>query len=732
MGRIAEFSLGVAYYPDYLYENQLSRLADGRILPLSIRDRIKVDLERMKRCGINIIRIGEFAWAHLEPSPGKYHFELFSYTLEQAQLLSIRVILCTPTATPPKWLCDLYPEIMTVTREGYRLPFGSRRHYDPASPVFQRESQRITEAMSRELGHHPAVIGWQTDNELGNHTSAFLFSDAAQKEFQEWLRRLYHNDIGALNQNWFSNFWSHNYSDFTAITLPKKSWTDPNPSLELDFRRFNTDVYVEFQNQQIELIKKNSPGRFITHNITPMFFDLCLWKLTAALDVAGYDHYQMQAAPDPISSATQFNLMRSLKGNSPFMILEQQPTQVNWQSVNPRLSMDWLFLWGAQSALLGASAMLYFSWQKFPGGSEQYHDGIIPHDLRVPESQQEKVIAAKKDFFARVGKFLTPGTDLPLPAKDILVIYNMESKWAHDICAQSAIWDHEKEIDRVTDFARSRGLGVHMTPSIAEATDLQQYQLIILAGYAFELESSEIEKISNYMAHGGKVLSWARTAYKSKNNQMSPWPLALFGRDDFYFIEYGAHLQNEVDTWAPAGSRSSTAATPFSCHLWSEKIEIVNKDRWKVAAEFITGPYVNSPAVIVHRNPQGGCYVHSTTCPILDDATIDYFLELLQLRSYAKVAHHSKIHIYHLADQGRSSEGHLKAGNQGFLAAINFGYDREPIFVSKTNKTTKATIAMASITQDLELKWSEAPIASTSPIIEIPARSVAIIPICME
>ncbi len=358
------FTFGCAYYPDYLPAMSWCRTADGQAKLVSWQDSIKFNIERMGRCNITIIRMGEFSWSSVEPTRNQIDFSRFEFTLENARAADISVIFCTPTATPPKWLVDEMPEILPITRNGQRIPFGSRRHYDIHNEKYKEESRRITAAYAGALGKHSAIVGWQTDNEFGCHKSVYVFTDAARNSFHRWLHARYQGNIEALNEDWFCGFWSQRYTHFEQIELPFDSWADQNPHLELDFRRFSNEQHKTFQKEQIEIIKELSPGRFVTHNLMTSFTDLCPWMAAEDLDKIGFDHYQMDTEPHPTTSFWQFALMRSLK-NKPFAVLEQQPVQVNWHAVNQRFDYSWLFLWTMQAAALGAESVLYFSWQRF-------------------------------------------------------------------------------------------------------------------------------------------------------------------------------------------------------------------------------------------------------------------------------------------------------------------------------------------------------------------------------
>lgn len=656
--------LGVAYYPDYIYAEPSEKKIDTSTAQAAITAQINTDIERMQKLGISIIRMGEFSWSHVEPEPNTQNFQRFLYTLDRANAAGIKAILCTPTATPPKWLVDRSPEILPIDRNGRRIPFGGRRHYDPASERFRDESRRITLLYAQALGKHPAVIGWQTDNEIGNHSSWQSFTPDALRGFRNWLRQRYSNDIAALNQAWFTCFWSMNFRSFDEIELPETTWTVPNPHLELDFRRFMTEVNTQFQREQIEILRAHSPGRFITHNITPMLFDLDLWRFCSDLDRVGYDHYQMDVNPDPVSSSSQFTLMRSLGREQAFLVLEQQPLQVNWQRVNRRFAMDWLLLWGAQAAFQGAEAMLYFSWRRFPGGSEQFHDALVPHDKRVPESRQEKVVKAKLAMFRALQEEFNL-KKLPSPNPRVLFIHDIESIWAHDNPAQSQDFQPIKAMESLQRIFISRGYAISMAPQLT-AVPLDKFDLVVLPGYAFSLNQDEREALSNYLKNGGKSLSLARTGLKNRFGQMVDYPLELFAQDDFYFDDYGAMLSDELEQIVPRQSHLA----PIKAHLWAEKIVIPSGSPWYTLADFTDGLYARSPAAIA-RDLGNGRHLHLAFWPEISDAAAEFIFKSLGIEA-----------DWHLDISGEVQWIPLQIDHRRFFGAINFKNTREELTVN--------------------------------------------------
>lgn len=705
------FKLGAAYYPDYISSQPTltRRVQTGHIELLTSEERLKEDFKRMVKQNIHTIRMGEFSWATVEPSQGQWKGDVFLKALDLAEQHAIEVIFCTPTATPPKWLIDAHPDILPITRTGQRIPFGSRRHYDFHHPVYQTESKRITELFARNFGQHPAVKSWQTDNEFGCHNSVFLYTNNAKKEFHKWLKSKYKGEIEALNDEWFTCFWSQHYRSFDEIELPLASWADQNPHLELDFRRFSNQALCEFQRDQIDIIRKHSPGRPVTHNLMTLFTDLCPWQASKDLDYVGFDHYQMEVEPHPVTSAWQFALMRSAKQKH-FTILEQQPLQVNWQPTNRRFSFDWLLLWGMQSAFQGANGMLYFSWQRMPGGCEQYHDGVVPHDVRIETSQQEKLIAAKNEIFATLAQQFGFKNELPLPSRDVLCIYDSESLWSHEITSQSVTYSTRKQIDHVAQFCQRHAFGLWFAENLSsERSRLSKYKLIVLPGQAFELTSEEKSLLLEFRKNGGRVLSFPRTGYKNRNNKLSPLPAVFYSENDFYLEDYGAMLETERESCEFTGSNTGQF---FEGHLWSEKIQILNP-AWKCEAQFSNKSiYAGAPALLkLKEDKNHGAHVHLATCPVPSKETLSLLRKTLELSMYAK-AQSSELQLQTLEYQGRL-----------FLTAVHFGNNESSIQISADAQIINGVTISLSSSLGAQLDRFE---VSTDGHVRVPARTAFI------
>ena len=238
-------SLGVCYYPEHWAP-----------------ERWTADFDAMCDIGIRFVRVGEFAWSRLEPNSGEYRFEWMREVLDLAAQRQLSIVLCTPTAAPPKWLVDQMPDMVAIDANGLPRRFGSRRHYCFSHIAYRRACERIVTKLAQSFGEHPAIAAWQTDNEYGCHNTILSYSTSALLGFREWLKSKYLS-IDQLNRAWGNVFWSMEFRDFNEIELTNLTVTQPNPSHQLDFMRFSSDQVKSFNRLQVEIIRKYSPGKTI-------------------------------------------------------------------------------------------------------------------------------------------------------------------------------------------------------------------------------------------------------------------------------------------------------------------------------------------------------------------------------------------------------------------------------------------------------------------------------------
>ena len=339
--------MGVCYYPEHWDESMWEE-----------------DLRRMKEAGIEVVRIAEFAWNKIEPEEGVFTYEFFDRFLETAERAEMKVIFCTPTATPPAWLTHRYPEVLNGTIDGVLYRHGARRHYNYNSPKYQELAARICEKSASHYASHPSIIGWQIDNELNCETDEF-YSESDSAAFREFLKEKY-NSLEKLNEAWGTVFWNQTYTDWEQVYVPRTTLNNStNPHEVLDYYRFISDSACRFTKMQSDIIQKYAkPGDFVTTN--GIFGHLDYQRLRdESLDFITFDSYPNMAycmtqnpkeSKDLNDRKWSRHLMDVRAISENFGIMEQQSGANGWntrmEAPTPRPGQ--MTLWTMQSIAHGA------------------------------------------------------------------------------------------------------------------------------------------------------------------------------------------------------------------------------------------------------------------------------------------------------------------------------------------------------------------------------------------
>ena len=461
---------GVCYYPEHWHQSQWDD-----------------DATMMAELGLTYVRIGEFAWSRLEPNPGEYNFDWLDAAIASLTHAGLKVVMGTPTATPPKWLIDQYPEILPVDPDtGRTRGFGSRRHYDFSSAVYLRESLRITEALAKRYGNHYGVVGWQTDNELCCHDTALSGSDLAREGFQDWCQQHY-TSIDKLNNDWGNVFWSMEYRDFSEIELPIAAVTETSPAHSLAHRRFSSDQVINYHNPMVEMIRAHAPDKFITHNFIPMNETAVdNFALAAPLDFTSYDNYPLGRTDLLLTGAPKEQLQRYMRTGHPdfatyyhdqtrgllnrgFWVMEQQPGPVNWANNNPRPAPGMIRFWTLEAFAHGADCVCYFRWRQAPFAQEQMHAGLLRPDNSKTEAWPEAEQAMAEVAALDIGNQL-------LQSASVAIITGAEGLWVSDIEKQGQAYDFNNV--QLSYYSALRELGINID-FISVNSDFTPYSIII-------------------------------------------------------------------------------------------------------------------------------------------------------------------------------------------------------------------------------------------------------------
>ena len=430
----------------------------------------------MRELGLSHVRVAEFAWSRIEPRRGEFRWEWLDEAVGVLGEAGLRVVMCTPTATPPKWLVDERPDILPTGPDGRVRAFGSRRHYSFSSPGYREESRRITRAVAARYGGNPHVAAWQTDNEYGCHGTVRDYGPAARDAFREWLRAK-HGDVDALNAAWGNVFWSMEYRSFSEVDVPSGAVTETNPAHRLDFARFSSDQVVAFDREQLAILRDLSPGRWTVHNVMGVSLDFDHFALGRNHDMLAWDSYPLgfleqsaasevhklayMRAGDPDFQAFHHDLYRNTA--PAWGVMEQQNGPVNWAPHNPFPREGQVRLWTEEARAHGASLVSYFRWRQAPFAQEQNHSALLRVDGSLSAGGREvEALPAQEG----VGE----------PLREVALVFSYDAQWMFETQPQGAGWSYWELVQRFYRAARRQGLN---TDVVGPDADLSPYALAL-------------------------------------------------------------------------------------------------------------------------------------------------------------------------------------------------------------------------------------------------------------
>lgn len=346
---------GASWYPE-LWEEEI----------------LKQDIAMMKEVGINVVRIGEFAWSIVEPSEGEYDLSLFVKVIGWLHESGIDTVMCTPTPTPPVWYSHNHPERMFVDEKGTVMGHGSRQHACTNHPVFRQKATAVTEQIAMAVGRLPGVAAWQLDNEFKAHVAECMCGTCLQ-QWHEWLEKRY-GTIENLNEAWGTNVWSETYYSFEQVPQPGPTPFLHNSSLRTMYQRFSMEKIAEFADEQAAIIRKYSDAP-ITHN-SSVAFHVDNERLFQNLDFASFDTYA--SSKNVPAYLINSDLWRNFKRGRPFWVMETSPSYAaSLESNGNPHPNGYLKAEAVAAYALGAEGFCYWLWRQQRAGSEQPHGSIV-------------------------------------------------------------------------------------------------------------------------------------------------------------------------------------------------------------------------------------------------------------------------------------------------------------------------------------------------------------------
>lgn len=537
------------------------------------------DIAMMKQAHCNVMSVGIFSWAKLEPAEGEYDFAWLDTLLDQLHQNNIAVFLATPSGARPAWLSEKYPEVLRVGRDRVPALHGGRHNHCMTSAVYRQKVRAINSELAARYAHHPAVIGWHISNEYGGECHC----DRCQDAFRHWLQQRY-TTLDNLNLAWWSDFWSHTFSDWPQIASPAPQGEISIHGLNLDWRRFMTDQVTDFCAQEITPLKAVNPQLPATTNFMEYFYDYDYWTLAQPLDFISWDSYpRWHSEKDETTlacyTAMYHDLMRTLKQGRPFVLMESTPSTTNWQPTSKLKKPGMHILSSLQAVAHGADSVQYFQWRKSRGSVEKFHGAVVDHvghlDTRVGRevSQLGRMLSA-----------MTPVQGSRVEAK-VAIIFDWESRWAMD------------------NAQGPRNLGLHY-----ERTVNEHYRAFWEQGVAVDLINADVD-LSAYSLVIAPMLYMVRDGFAGRVQQ-------LLERGGHFVASYWSGIVNESDLCHLGGFPGPLRPI---LGIWAEEIDSLEEGEFNAVRGIsgnplgLSGPY-QARELCEHIHLEGATALASYEC----------------------------------------------------------------------------------------------------------------------
>lgn len=546
------------------------------------------DVALMREAGVNLVTVGVFAWASLEPEPGKFTFGWLDEVMDLLHANGISADLATPTAAPPPWLAHDHPETLPVTEDGHVFGFGNRLQYDPTSQVYRRHAARITQALAERYSRHPALAMWHISNEYG----PVAYTESAAAAFRVWLRRKY-GDLDALNDAWYTRFWSQRYTSWDQVNPPElpRSWS--NPARRLDFTRFTSDALLECFTAERDIVRRYRDDIPVLTNFMRFYKRADYWRWAREADAVALDIY-----PDPgqagshVAAALNFDLMRSLRG-APWLLMEQAASAVSQWRVNNVKRPGRMRLGSYQAIAHGADSVLFFQWRASRGGHERFHSAMLPHSGTGARTWQE--VTALGNELPRVAAVAGAAS-----RAEIALLFDWDIWWG--LTESHGLPRNDFDYPMlVTEHYRPLHEAHHAVDLVCAGSDLSGYRLVVVPN-AYLASDRLTAELSAFVTRGGTLVCSFFSGVVGENNQVlqPAYPGAFRTLIGAYIDEYWPARAGEEFALAFAEAFADGGGCMAS--WWQESIQ---PEKASVVARFESGDLAGRPAILSNEMGAG-------------------------------------------------------------------------------------------------------------------------------
>ncbi|UMV47161.1 beta-galactosidase [Paenibacillus macerans] len=555
--------------------------------------------ERMfKLAGIDVATVNVFSWAMLQPDEDTYDFSFLDETIDRLYKSGVHVCLATSTGAHPAWMARKYPDVLRVDVQGRKRRFGGRHNSCPNSPAYRKYSEKLAGLLAERYKDHPGLLIWHVSNEYGG----YCYCDNCAAAFRTWLKERY-GTLDEVNRAWNTRFWGHTFYDWEDIVVPNElseEWNGNRTNFQgisLDYRRFQSQSLLDCYKLEYEAIKKHTPHIPVTTNLMGFYPELDYFEWAKYMDIVSWDNYPSLDTPVSHTAMTH-DLMRGLKSGAPFMLMEQTPSQQNWQPYNSLKRPGVMRLWSYQAVAHGADTVLFFQLRRSIGACEKYHGAVIEHVGHEHTRVFREV--------AELGRELQQLGDTLLDARTeakVAILYDWENRWATELSSGPTVaLNYVNEVHKYYDALFLMHVECDMV-SVEE--DFGKYEIVI-APVMYMVKPGFAKKVEEFAQNGGTFVTTFFSGIVNENDLVTTggYPGELRPVLGIWAEEIDALFpdqKNQIVMKQPWGELTG----PYECGLLCD---LIHAEGAEVLAEYGADFYKGMPVLTVNRFGNGRAY----------------------------------------------------------------------------------------------------------------------------
>lgn len=555
--------------------------------------------ERMfKLAGIDVATVNVFSWAMLQQDEDTYDFSFLDATIDRLYKSGVHVCLATSTGAHPAWMARKYPDVLRVDVQGRKRRFGGRHNSCPNSPAYRKYSEKLAGLLAERYKDHPGLLIWHVSNEYGG----YCYCDNCAAAFRTWLKERY-GTLDEVNRAWNTRFWGHTFYDWEDIVVPNElseEWNGNRTNFQgisLDYRRFQSQSLLDCYKLEYEAIKKYTPDIPVTTNLMGFYPELDYFEWAKYMDIVSWDNYPSLDTPVSHTAMTH-DLMRGLKSGAPFMLMEQTPSQQNWQPYNSLKRPGVMRLWSYQAVAHGADTVLFFQLRRSIGACEKYHGAVIEHVGHEHTRVFREVAELGRELQQLGGTLLDARTE----AK-VAIVYDWENRWATELSSGPTVaLNYVNEVHKYYDALFRMHVECDMV-SVEE--DFGKYEIVI-APVMYMVKPGFAKKVEEFAQNGGTFVTTFFSGIVNENDLVTTggYPGELRPVLGIWAEEIDALFpdqKNQIVMKQPWGELTG----PYECGLLCD---LIHAEGAEVLAEYGADFYKGMPVLTVNRFGNGRAY----------------------------------------------------------------------------------------------------------------------------